>query len=83
MRLNKVAKILVYYILKSFDIYLFMLRGVEANVLDCYSVVIEFELQLYTLSEQCSCERYEPLISPVIGWILSLLYFYKNGFGIK
>ena len=24
-----------------------------------------------------------PLILPDIGWIVSLLFFYKNGFGIK
>ena len=34
-------------------------------------------------SDKCSWERYQPSYSPAIVWIVSLLFFYKNIFGIK
>ena len=55
-----------------------------ANLLDCDIVVSEFELQLrYYVHFWTLREGMDPLITPVMGQILPLLFFYKDGFGIK
>ena len=52
-----------------------------ANVLDFGLEVSEFELQ------SCYCVHFlkviNLLISPAMGQIVSLLFFYKDGFNIK
>ena len=62
------------------------LNGEVVNVLDCDIFVNKFKLQ------SCYCIHFQtnalgkgvnPLILPVMGWIVPLLFFYKDTFGIK
>ena len=57
-----------------------------AKVLNCVLKVSKFKHQL------CYCIPFEintlggginPLLSPVMDYIISLMFFYKDGFGIK
>ena len=88
----------LYYVCMYLSIYLSLfiylsiylsirsLSGVMANVLDCDILVSEFELQsryyvyfrINTLGKGMS-----PLIFPAMGKIVSLLFIYKDSFGIK
>ena len=57
-----------------------------ANVLDCSLIVSEFELQWYDYIpfQVNTLRKAWTLLSPIaMGWIVSLLFFYKVGFGIK
>ena len=57
-------------------------HGVEANVLDCDIAVSEFDFQLlYYVHFQTNIlgEGMNPFILPA----MPLLFFYKDGFGIK
>ena len=56
-----------------------------ANVLDC-DIVSDFKLQLqnYIHFRTNTLEKgINSFITPAIGWIVPLLFFYKNDFGIK
>ena len=54
------------------------------KVLDCNLEVSQFELHSrYSLSDLYSWERYEPPYPPVMGQVVSLLFFCKGGFGIR
>ena len=62
------------------------LRCVDANMLDCEIVGSEFKLQSsnYVHVRTNSLQKVmNPFIPPAIGSIVSLLSFYKDGFGIK
>ena len=61
-------------------------RGVMVKTLDCRIVVSEFELQSRYYDHfrtNTLAEGMNRLILPAMGWIASLLFYYKNGFGIK
>ena len=61
-------------------------RGVMVKALDCGIVVSEFELQLhyYVYFRTNTLGKYmNPLILTAIGLIVPLLFFSKDGFGIK
>ena len=60
--------------------------GVMVKALDCGIVVRKFELQSsYYVHFQTNTlgKGMDPLIPPAIGWIVPLLSFWKDGFGIK
>ena len=60
--------------------------GEMAKVLDCGLEVSEFELQscYYVHFRTNTFEKaMNPLILRAVGKIVSLLFFYKDGFGIK
>ena len=60
--------------------------GVMVKAMDCEIVVSEFDLQsCYYVHFQTNTLRkgMNPLILPAMGWIVSLLFFLENGFGIK
>ena len=59
--------------------------GVMAKVLDCGLKVNEFELQprYYVHFWTNTIEKGMNLILSVMGWIVSPLSFYKDGFDIK
>ena len=61
-------------------------RGLVANVLGCDIVVSEFKLQsIYDVHFWTSTltKGMNSLIPQAIGLIVKLLFFYKDGFGIK
>ena len=60
--------------------------GLMAKVLDCGLEESNFELQLHYYIHfwaNSLGKDMKLLILPVIGSIVSLLFFYKDGFGIK
>ena len=60
--------------------------GVVANVMDCNLIVSEFELQLfyYIHYRTNTLGKYmNSIVPPTMGQIVPLLFFYKDGFGIK
>ena len=62
------------------------LRGVVANVLDCDFEVSEFEFpSCYNFHFRTRTLRkgMNPFIPRAMGLIVSSLFFYKDGFGIK
>ena len=62
------------------------LCGVVANVLYCDIVVSEFELQSHANVHfliDILGKGMNLLMPPVICWIVSLLFFFKDDFGIK
>ena len=62
------------------------IRGVVANVVDYHIIVSGFELQsrYYVCFRTNTLDKgMNPLIPLVIGWIASLLFCYKDNFGIK
>ena len=61
-------------------------RCVVANALHCDILESEFELRsCYYIHFRIkySDERYELHYSQAMGWIVTLLFFYKDSFGIK
>ena len=57
-----------------------------AKALDCHVEVTEFELQTYNyihFGSNTIGKGMKPLILQAIGYIVSLVFFYKDGFGIK
>ena len=57
-----------------------------ANVLECDIVVSKFELQLHYyvhFRTNTFGKGMNPLIPLVMGLVVPLLFFYKDGFGIK
>ena len=53
-------------------------------MLGCDFIVNEFELQLLCLlSDYYPWEKYEHSYPPAMGQIVPLLFFFKEGFGIK
>ena len=61
-------------------------RCLVTNVLDCNIVVSEFELQsIYYVHVRTNTpgKGMNPHIFPFMGYIVQLLFFYKNGFGIE
>ena len=62
------------------------LYGVVANMLNCDTVEREFKLQSHNHNHfwTNTLEKgMKPLISLTMGETVSLLFFYKDGFGIK
>ena len=56
------------------------------KAMDCGIVVSEFELQSrYFVHFRANTlgKGMNPIILPAMGWIVPLLFFYKDGFGIK
>ena len=61
-------------------------RGVMVKAMDCGIVVSEFILRSrYYVHFRTNTfgKGMKPLILPSMGWIIPLLFFYENGFGIK
>ena len=56
-----------------------------AKVLDCGLEVIEFELSCYYTHFQINSlgKGMNPLVPPAISQVVSLLFFYMDGFSIK
>ena len=61
-------------------------HGIMANMLDCSLELMEFELLSHNYIHfqiKTFGKAWTPYPSPAMGWIISLLFFYKDGFGIK
>ena len=61
-------------------------RGVMVKAMDCRIVVSEFVLQSrYYVHFRANTrgKGMNPLILPAMGWIVPLLFFWKNSIGIK
>ena len=61
-------------------------RGIMTKVLDCGLEISEFEcyLQYYVhFQNKTHGKGMKPLILPAMGSIISVLFFYKDGFGMK
>ena len=61
-------------------------HGIVINRLDCNIIVSKFKLQShYYVHFRTNTVRkgMKPFISLAMGWIIPLLFFYKDGFGIE
>ena len=61
-------------------------RGVMVKAMDCGIVVSEFEIQSRYYAQfraNTLGKVMNPLILPTMGYIVPLLFFSENGFGIK
>ena len=62
------------------------LHGIMVNVSDCDIVVCKFELPSYFYVHfwnNTHGKAMNPIVSSAVGWIVPLLFYYKDGFGIK